>query len=84
MEFKELLGYAATIVSVSTLFPQINKIIKTKSTKDISTEMTIIGSLGSSLWFVYGYLSRSTPIMIANFIVVINFLIILSFKLKYK
>jgi MtN3 and saliva related transmembrane protein len=66
------------------LFPQLLKVLKTKSTKDISLGMISIFSGSIFLWLVYGILLKNSPIIIANFFGFIQSLIILVYKIKYK
>lgn len=84
MIFKDLLGYIATFFTTLTLIPQIVKVLKTRSTRDISLEMLVLGILGAFCWALYGLITNSLPIIIANVLVLSNFLIIFYFKLKYK
>jgi MtN3 and saliva related transmembrane protein len=56
---------AAAMGGIS-LFPQVLKILKTKSTKDISREMILILAVSIFLWLVYGILLKNFPIIIAN------------------
>jgi MtN3 and saliva related transmembrane protein len=74
---------AAAFTTIS-LFPQVLKVWKTKSTKDISLGMFSLFCSGVFLWFVYGILVKDLPIIIANFLGFIQALIILIFKVKYK
>jgi MtN3 and saliva related transmembrane protein len=65
-------------------FPQLIKVWKTKSTKDISTGMFSLFCGGVFLWFVYGVFVNDLPIMIADSLAFIQARIILMFKAKYK
>ena len=84
MDYVTMIGLAAAAITVVSLFPQLVKIWKTKSTKDISLGMFLLFCGGVFLWFVYGILMQDLPIIIANFLGFIQTLIILIFKVKYK
>lgn len=84
MDYVTIIGLAAAAITVVSLFPQLVKIWKTKSTKDISLGMFLLFCGGVFLWFVYGILLQDLPIIIANFLGFIQTLIILIFKVKYK
>jgi len=84
MNYVTMIGLAAAAITAISLFPQLVKIWKTKSTKDISLGMFSLFCSGVFLWFVYGILMRDLPIIIANFVGFIQTLIILIFKVKYK
>lgn len=84
MDVTNSLGYIATVVSALMLIPQVLRTWKTKSVKDLSLGMCILGSLGSLLWLAYGILLVASPVIVANSIVFSCFLLLLTFKLKYK
>lgn len=84
MEYVTLVGLAAAAITVSSLFPQLVKVLRTKSTKDISLGMFTLFCSGVFLWFVYGILLKDLPIIVANFLGFIQAVVILAFKLKYK
>ncbi|MEK9132932.1 MAG: SemiSWEET transporter [Patescibacteria group bacterium] len=80
----ELIGSLAGACTTLSLVPQVIKIIKTKSTKDVSLGMFVIFTLGVGLWLVYGFLVASIPIIIANSATFVLATIILVCKQKYK
>ena len=84
MEFVTIIGLIATIITTISLFPQLLRILKTKSTKDISMVMYSVFCVGVFLWIVYGVLLSDLPIMIANALAFTQGVIILLLKLKYK
>ena len=79
-----IIGLIAAAFTTVSLFPQLIKVWKTKSTKDISTGMFLLYSGGVLLWFVYGVYLKDLPIMIANSLAFIQALVILMLKAKYK
>ena len=79
-----IIGLTAAAFTTVALFPQLIKIWKTKSTKDISTGMFTLYCGGVFLWFVYGVYISNSPIIIANSLAFVQALIILIFKVKYK
>ncbi len=84
MNFITIIGLTAAVFTTISLFPQLIKVWKTKSTKDISTGMFSLFCGGVFLWFVYGVFVNDLPIMIANSLAFIQAIIILMFKAKYK
>ena len=82
MDYIEIIGLIAAAMGGISLFPQVLKIIKTKSTKDISREMILLLAGSIFLWLIYGILLNNLPIIIANFFGIIQALIILFFKIK--
>jgi MtN3 and saliva related transmembrane protein len=84
MDFITIIGLTAAVFTTISLFPQLIKIWKTKSTKDISTGMFSLFCGGVFLWFIYGMLVGDMPIIIANSLAFIQAIVILMFKVKYK
>jgi MtN3 and saliva related transmembrane protein len=84
MIIAEIIGFIATILSVVAFIPQAVKSWKTKSTKDISLGMYSIFTTSQILWFTYGILIISWPLIVANAIIFSLSFIILVHKLKYK
>ena len=65
-------------------YPQIYKIIKTKSAKDVSLISYIIFSFGTTTWFIYGIVKKD-PIIFFGFIFgVIGSILVLFLKIFYK
>jgi len=84
MDTITIIGLIAATFTTIALFPQLIKVWKTKSTKDISTGMFSLYGGGVLLWFIYGVYLSDLPIMIANSLAFIQALVILLFKAKYK
>jgi MtN3 and saliva related transmembrane protein len=82
-DYITMIGLAAAALGGFSLFPQLLKVLKTRSTKDLSLGMLIVFSTSIFLWLVYGILMNNPPIIIANFFGLIEALIILLFKIKY-
>ncbi len=78
----------ATILGVITglaNIPQIIKIFKNKSAKDLSLITNTIFLLSSFVWLIYGFQLNNYPLMIANIIYIITYtLIIIGFLLYGK
>ena len=84
MKLVEILGLAAGTITSITFLPQVIRIWKTKSVKDISFLMMLLLILGTSLWLTYGLLFKDTAIIYTNVMVLIMSLIMFYFKVKYK
>ena len=80
----ELVGFIAGTLSTCSFLPQVIKVWKTKSTRDISLTTFIFYCAAMLMWLTYGILSGSKPIIVTNSIVSVLSFIILFFKLKYK
>jgi MtN3 and saliva related transmembrane protein len=84
MENIEILGLVAATITTAGFVPQVLKIWKDKSTKDISLNMYLLLTLGLFLWFIYGIAIESLPVILSNGITLILVLSIIGLKLKYK
>jgi len=82
LDYITIIGLSAAALGGISLFPQVLKVLKTKSTKDISREMFLILACSILLWLIYGILLKNAPIIIANFFGFVQALIILFYKTK--
>ena len=80
----DILGFIAAILTTCGFIPQLIKIIKTKSVKDVSFGMFAMFLAGVICWMIYGILIKSPPVIIANFASMIMNITILIYKLKYE
>jgi MtN3 and saliva related transmembrane protein len=84
MEIITTIGLVAAVLSTVALLPQVIRVWKTKSVKDISMGMFMIMTTSQVTWLVYGALMGETPIITSNFIVLMQTMALLSFKAKYR
>ena len=77
-------GFFAAFCTTISFLPQVIKVYKTRSTKDISLYMFLIFTIGTFCWLIYGIIESSLPIIIANTITLILSAIILLYKIKFK
>jgi MtN3 and saliva related transmembrane protein len=84
MDFITIIGLVAAFFTTVSLFPQLLKVYRTKSTKDISSGMFSLFCAGVFLWFLYGLYKNDLPIIFANSLAFVQALIILAYKIKYK
>lgn len=84
MDLQNLLGLLAGILTTVSFLPQLTKVIKTKSAKDLSLGMLLIFCIGIILWIIYGILIKSLPIILTNSATLVLVLVLLSFKAKYN
>jgi len=79
----ETLGMIAGTLTTIAFVPQVLKIYRTKSAKDVSYLMFSIFSTGICFWLIYGILIRSTPIIAANAVTLTLSVIIIALKVSY-
>ena len=81
--FWVILGSTAATLTMFSFIPQIIKVIKTKSAKDVSFITLLQLSLGVSLWIIYGINLRNTIIIMANSVTLITLIILLFLYFNY-
>jgi MtN3 and saliva related transmembrane protein len=80
----QIIGLAAAILTTGAFLPQVIRVVKTRSTHDISLAMFVLFCTGIFLWLVYGILIKDTPIILANAITFVLATIILIYKFRFK
>lgn len=83
MDFTTTLGLLAGVLTTTSFFPQLLKLVRTKSAKDISRGMFVMFCTGVMLWLIYGVLHRDVALIAANSVTLILALTILVLKVKY-
>ena len=78
-----LIGYTAATATTVSFLPQLIRVVKLRSARDISLGMFLIFSAGTALWLTYGLLSHSWPVAGANGVTLILSLSILILKLRF-
>ena len=84
LNFITIIGYLAAFGTTASFLPQAIKTIQTRDTSGISLPMYILFTVGTLLWLIYGVMSPSLPVAVANAITLIFATTILVYKIKYK
>jgi MtN3 and saliva related transmembrane protein len=84
MNWIQLLGLAAGTITSITFFPQVLRIWKTRSAKDLSLVMLLLLLLGTSLWLSYGIAIGDAAIIYTNSMVLGMGFVLLYFKYKFR
>jgi len=79
----DLIGYAAATMTTISFLPQLIRVVKLRTARDISLGMFLIFTVGTLFWLVYGVLSRSAPVAIANGVTLVLSASILFLKLRF-
>lgn len=80
----QILGLLAGTITSITFLPQVIKVWKSRSAKDLSLIMLLLLMVGVSLWLAYGLVLGDAAIIYTNSMVFLMSSILLFFKLKYK
>jgi MtN3 and saliva related transmembrane protein len=78
------IGYLAAFCTTVSFLPQAIKTIQTKNTSGISLYMYSLFTAGTLFWLIYGLMSHSLPVAVANAVTLVFALIILTYKIRYK
>jgi MtN3 and saliva related transmembrane protein len=79
-----IIGFSAATLTMLSFIPQVIKVAKTKSARDVSLITLLQLSLGVSLWVVYGVLRRDLIIILANVVTLSILLVMLFFYFRYS
>ena len=83
MELVTLVGMSGATLTTVAFLPQAIKVIKTRSTRDLSLGMSVLFVVGVACWLVYGVLLSELPIIIGNAVTFVLATLILGYKIKY-
>jgi MtN3 and saliva related transmembrane protein len=84
MDLIIILGLVGATLTTISFLPQLIKIFKTRSTKDISAGMLTLFGTAFLVWLIYGILIKDVPLIIANSFALVQAIAILVFKIIYK
>jgi MtN3 and saliva related transmembrane protein len=79
----DIIGYTAATMTTISFLPQLVRVIKLRTARDISLGMFLIFSAGTFCWLVYGVLSHSKPVWMANAVTFVLSVSILVLKLRF-
>lgn len=66
MDTPLIVGYLASVCSVSSFVPQVRKVIRTGDTEAISARMYCLTVTGFVLWTTFGIMRSEWPIIFTN------------------
>lgn len=84
MIFITALGLLAGTLTTIAFIPQLLKVWRSKSAKDISLNTLIIFNSGVFLWLIYGIYLQAIPIIVANGLTLVFNSIIVWLKIRYE
>ena len=82
-ELASFFGYVAAFCTAVAYVPQVVRIWRTRSTKDISLGMFLVMNFGLVCWLVYGVAIGSWPVILANGATMVMTVTILILKLRH-
>ncbi|HEY5748631.1 MAG TPA: SemiSWEET family transporter [Chryseolinea sp.] len=84
MDKTTIIGVGASVLTSTSLIPQLSKLIREKKADDISVTMLLVLFGGLGLWIYYGILKDDLIIIISNtFALIVNLAtVVLTFVYK--
>jgi len=79
----ELVGFVAAFCTTAAFVPQLLRVMKLKSARDISLGTFLLFSVGVALWLFYGIYTGSKPVIVSNLVTLALSVSILVLKLRY-
>ena len=64
----DVVGYIGGFFIMISFLPQVIKSYRTKSVEDLSLTMLLASFTGTIFWWIYGYMTKSLPILVTNII----------------
>ena len=84
LDLDNLVGYVAAALTTVAFVPQALKSWQTRDLSGVSLPMYSLFTAGVAMWFVYGVMLGSWPIIIANAITIILAGVVLTLKLMHR
>lgn len=81
--FWEIIGSMAAMLTSLSFIPQIVRVHKHKSAKDVSPVTLFQLSLGVSLWMAYGIYLKNIVIIAANLVTLLTLVILIFLYFSY-
>ena len=81
-DLSNIIGYSAAFLTTIAFAPQAYQSWKTCNLEGISLSMYSLFTSGVTLWFFYGLLIHSRPVIIANAITLVLSAIVLVLKIQ--
>jgi len=79
----EYLGLIAGLFTTFSTVPQIVRVFRLKSAREISTTFTVMLLVGVLIWLAYGITGQLLPVIIWNSISAVLVAMLLYAKIKY-
>jgi MtN3 and saliva related transmembrane protein len=79
----DVIGYSAGVLTTVAFVPQLWKVWRSRSARDVSLATFLVFTAGLLLWLAYGIGIRSVPVILANTVTLVLALSIVGLKLRY-
>lgn len=83
MDLTAYIGVIASLLVPISFIPQIIRVFRLKSAREISILFTVIQLLGVLVWMTYGIRLGLLPIILCNIVMACLIIVLLGAKMKY-
>lgn len=83
MSFVDALGYFAALLTSLAFLPQVLRVWRTRSARDVSLGMYAVFLTGVLCWLAYGILLAAWPVIAANAVTLALASTVLVLKLRF-
>lgn len=84
IDWVQVAGHAGALLSSLTFVPQVYKVWKSKSARDLSLTMMLIVFTSTLIWLIYGFALNLWPVILANGFICVLSIMLVYFKLTFK
>lgn len=81
--FAEPIGYLAATLTTIAFLPQLIRIWRTRSARDVSLPTFVLFTTGVMAWLLYGVMTMAWPVIAANTVTLVLAVVIILLKLRY-
>ncbi|MCU0666120.1 MAG: SemiSWEET transporter [Candidatus Omnitrophica bacterium] len=82
--FWDIVGISAAVLTSAAFLPQIVKVVRTQSSRDLSLITLLEFMAGVFLWLLYGLHLKNAIIICANGFTLVSIFIIIALYFKYR
>lgn len=82
-EWVEIIGLVAGFLTTAAYLPQVLKVWRSRSARDVSLGMFSLMVVGLALWLAYGLLIGSLALILSNTVTLVLAALILIGKLRF-
>jgi len=84
MDWTQIIGLSAGILTASSLIPQVIKTLKEKKAEEVSLIMLFVLQAGLVLWIIYGFKKDDLPIIITNCFSLLVNIVMVVLRIRYR
>lgn len=84
MNWTQIIGLSAGILTACSLLPQVFKTFREKKADDVSLLMLFVLQAGLILWIVYGFKREDIPIIVTNCFSLLVNITMVFLRIRYR